>query len=352
LLASLFLALGFLMLLLASPTSPAPVNPYGVLIFVGGRIDDALLERMLRRAADAGIGAVRTDFFWHLIEPTPGVFRWERYDALVRAARRHSIDVLGILDYSVAWASSDPAGRDLKYPPKDPAAFARFAAATAARYRGSVAFWEIWNEPDSHEFWKGTPASYASLLAESYRSIKSVHPGASVLLGGLAQGGPHDPEFLDSVLRACRSMKAGCFDILAFHTNFRSAVQIRAQFRANRQTLRRYGRTAPIWITEASYTSDRRYQSVPEYRDGEPGQARYVTDTVSLSVELGAERVFWAGLTDYDGGGDGPYAASGLVRTDYRPKPSYDAYRTLVRLSRRLTPAAADDRAAGSIRGE
>jgi hypothetical protein len=336
LVGSVLLVLGMLLLLLASPTSPTPANPYGMLIFVGGQVDDAALDRMLTRAADAGTGAVRTDFFWHLIEPTPGAFRWDRYDALMRAARRHSIQVLGILDYSTAWASSDPAGQDLKYPPKDPAAFARFAAATAARYRESVSFWEVWNEPDSREFWKGSPVAYASLLAESYRAIKSVNPGASVLFGGLAQGGPHDPAFLDSVLQVCRRIGARCFDILAFHTNFRSPAQIRSQFEANRRTMSLYGWKAPIWITEASYTSDPRHQNLPGYRDGEPGQARYVTDTLSLSLALGAERVFWAGLHDYDGGEDGPYAASGLLRTDNRPKRSYDAYRRL--LQRGTTP--------------
>jgi GH35 family endo-1,4-beta-xylanase len=328
-LASALVVLGMLWLPLASP-SPTPGNPYGVLIFVGGQLDDSVLDRMLTRTADAGIGAVRTDFFWHLIEPTRGVFRWDRYDALMRAAQRHSIEVLGILDYSAAWASSDPAGQDLKYPPKDPAAFARFAGATAARYR-TVSSWEVWNEPDNREFWKGSPGAYASLLAESYRSIKSANPGASVLLGGLAQGGPHDPAFLDSVLQACRRMAARCFDILAFHTHFRSPGDIRSQFQANRRAMSRYGWEAPIWITEASYTSDGRYQNLPGYRDGEPGQARYVSDTVSLSVALGAERVFWAGLSDYDEGEEGPYAASGLLRADYRPKPSYDAYRTLAR---------------------
>ncbi len=330
--ATILLVLGMLVLLVVSPTSPTSTNPYGVLISVGGHVDDPMLERMFERVADAGIGAVRTDFFWHLIEPTPGVFRWDRYDALTRAAQRHGVGVLGILDYSAPWASSDSAGRDLKYPPKEVAAFARFAAVTAARYRESVSRWEVWNEPDSREFWKGSPAAYASLLAASYRAIKSANPAATVLLGGLAQGGPHDPRFLESVLAACQRMRAACFDILTFHTNFRAPAEIRAQFLANRRTMERYGRAAaPIWITEASYTSDPRYQSLAGYRDGEAGQARYVDDTVSLTLALGAQRVFWAGLSDYDGGEDGPYAASGLVRADYRPKLAYEAYRTLAR---------------------
>jgi hypothetical protein len=331
LLVGLLLLLATLLLLLVSPTSPKPASRYGVLIFVGGGVDEAAVDRLLARAAAVEVGAVRTDFFWHLIEPTPGVFRWDRYDALVRAARRYSIAVLGILDYSTTWASSDPARQDLKYPPKDPAAFARFAAATVARYRESISSWEVWNEPDHREFWKGSPAAYATLLAESYRAIKSANPAASVVFGGLAQGGPHDPGFLDGVLSSCRQSRARCFDILAFHTNFRSPAEIRSQFQANRRTLARYGWAVPIWITEASYTSDPRYQNLPGYRDGEAGQARYIGDTISLSLALGAERVFWAGLTDYDEGHEGPYAASGLVRADFRPKLAYDAYRTLLK---------------------
>jgi GH35 family endo-1,4-beta-xylanase len=319
------------------PTAASAVSAYGVLVSVGARPAQAELDLMFSRMREAGVGWVRTDFFWHLIEPRPGAFDWGRYDAFVNAAARRSIDVLGILDYSAGWASRDPGGRDLKYPPKSLDEFLRYARATVSRYR-SVTHWEVWNEPDHPGFWKGSVSEYAELLAETYRVIKAVNPAARVLVGGLAQGGPHDPAFLDKLLQGCGRLGAECFDILAFHTNFKSPDEIRAQFRANARSLDRHGQPRPIWVTESSYTSDPGHQTLPGYRDGEPGQARYIRDVLPLTLSLGAEVVVWAGLTDYSEG-DGPYAASGLLRGDYRPKPSFDAYRAVATGGIRLTPA-------------
>jgi polysaccharide biosynthesis protein PslG len=316
----------------AQTPSPAPAtsNPYGVLV-EWSRLDDrAALRDTLTAVREAGIGWVRIDFFWRLLEPSPGRMRWAAYDAIVEAARDNGVAILGILDYSALWASRDPSGRDDKYPPRDPELFARYAEAVVGRYRGAVAYWEVWNEPDHGGFWKGSAEEYAALLARAYPRIKAANPAAQVLVGGLAQGGRSDPGFLDGLLAVCGRPDARCFDIFAFHTNFRTPADIERQFAENGQRLRAHGITAPVWITEASYTSDPRQQHVPGYEGGDDAQARYLVDTTTLSLKLGADRVFWATLYDYRKDA-GVYTASGLRTVDGRAKPAYDAYRRLAR---------------------
>ena len=313
----------------ASATAPGRAsNPYGVLLDSGRTTDPAAIRETFVMVREAAIGSVRTPFLWALIEPTPGRFHWARYDAIAEAARANDIEILGILGLGTPWASRDPAARDDKLPPRDPELFARYVDATVARYRSSIAAWEVWNEPDHADFWKGSAEDYARLLALVYPRIKAANPAAKVVLGGLAQGGSHDPRFLDSVLAVCRTLGQRCFDVFAFHTNFRDEPALRRQFADNRRRLAAHGAAAPIWITEASYTSDPRHQRLRAYQGGDVAQGRYLVDHVSLSLALGAERVFWATMYDYREG-YGEYTASGLMTADGRPKPAYGAYRRL-----------------------
>jgi hypothetical protein len=130
---------------------------------------------------------------------------------------------------------------------------------------------------------------------------------------------------------------------MAFHTNFRTMRAIQRQFVRNRSLLAKHGLDRPIWVTESSYTSDPRYQTLPGYEGDEASQARYLVDALSLTLSLGAERVFWAGLYDYDpgdavAGGLSAYAASGLLRTDGRQKAAYSAYQRLARRTAESQP--------------
>lgn len=313
---------------IATPASPPASGTYGVLLDFKRTEDPATLRASFARARDAGVDWMRIDFFWHLIEPSQGRLQWSRYDAITQAAKANGITLLGILDYTAPWATRNPAARDDKQPPRDPASFVRYAAQTVERYRDGVAAWQVWNEPDHPSFWKGSAEEYARLLALVYPAIKAASPAAQVVVGGLAEGGAADPRFLESVLKVCRDIGQPCFDVFAFHTNFHSPADVRRQFATNRQRLGAFGLTPPIWITEASYTSDARQQTLPGYQDGEAAQARYLTDTVPLSLELGAARVFWATLYDYRAE-HGRYTASGLLSVEGRSKPAYEAFRRL-----------------------
>src|SRR5262249_55892028 len=98
--------------------------------------------------------------------------------------------LLAILDCGVDWAAAAAPPGDDRYPPDDPATFASFAAEAAARYRGRVQAWEIWNEPNNSlsGFWKPAPdpGGYARLAKAAAAAIVRADRKATIVTGGLA----------------------------------------------------------------------------------------------------------------------------------------------------------------------
>jgi polysaccharide biosynthesis protein PslG len=177
------------------PSSPPPTSPPPARAVVGGFSDGssilgrsgAELARELDAIAATGATYLRIDVYWAAIEQQRGVFHWGATDQIVDAARARRLEVLGIIDYSPAWAR--PPGTDDHHAPSNPADYANFAAAAVRRYapRG-VHDWELWNEPNVAHFWKPRPdpTAYAALLAAAYPAIKSADPGATVVTGGFS----------------------------------------------------------------------------------------------------------------------------------------------------------------------
>ncbi|MGH9048254.1 MAG: cellulase family glycosylhydrolase [Acidimicrobiia bacterium] len=183
---------------------------------------EAELAQRLDGIAATGAEYVRVDVDWSVAQPGPTSWNWGPTDRVVRAARARGLRVLGLITYTPAWAR--PPGTPDKNPPSNPADFANFAAAAAARYTPlGVREWEIWNEPNSRWFWSPAPnpAAYTDLLIRANAAIKSVDAGATVMTGGLSPA-PDSPDgsmiapvtFLNRVYAAGGG---GHFDAVAHH---------------------------------------------------------------------------------------------------------------------------------------
>ncbi len=160
---------------------------------------------------------VRSFVNWNALEPvaagsySPSAIA-ELDDLVARAhaaKKRLALTVLG----TPQWESGSS---DARTAPRDPASYAAFIGRLAARYKGRVQSWEIWNEPDEAEFWHGTtpsPANYAPLLKASYSAIKSADPATQVVAGPLT-GNNYD--FLEGLYdQGAR----GSFDAVGVHTD-------------------------------------------------------------------------------------------------------------------------------------
>lgn len=157
------------------------------------------LARELDRIVAAGFTWVRQPFLWASIEPEPGVYTWDAYDALVEAvAAREGLALVAVLDGTPPWARHELAPDHPYAPPASVTAYGEFAGAVAARYADKIAYYQVWDEPNITSHWGGLdprPAHYVAMLREAYTAIHAADATASVIAAALAptvERGPHN----------------------------------------------------------------------------------------------------------------------------------------------------------------
>jgi len=180
------------------------------------------LAAQLERIAAAGFTWVRQPFLWQAIEPQPGEFTWDAYDALVDAvAAQPGLQLVAVLDGAPAWARDELAPEHPYAPPRSVAEYGAFAGAVAARYAASITYYQIWDEPNLTTHWGNLdprPARYVALLRAAYSAIHAADPTASVLAAALAPTTESGPDNLGDVqyLRAIYDLGGGeTFDAAA-----------------------------------------------------------------------------------------------------------------------------------------
>ena len=131
---------------------------------------DAKRAQVLDKLQAAGVKWVRIDFAWDGVE---GAYKGARnawyigmMDTCVNLARARGINVLFTLWVTPGWANGFQSNR---VPPTNPQDYADFAQWAADHWRGRVAAWEVWNEPDPwQQFFLGTTLQYAQMLNAAY----------------------------------------------------------------------------------------------------------------------------------------------------------------------------------------
>jgi polysaccharide biosynthesis protein PslG len=171
--------------------------------------DAAAVTRTLALARDLGAHYVRIQMPWEDVEQSgKGDFQdhkfdksaWAKYDNIADTAQRLGLELIVRIDRPPLWARAQadatPAFQRGKAengnstgPPDSYADYADFLGAAAARYRGRVTFYQIWNEPNLAYEWNWTtpdPERFVELLRLGYRAIKAADPTAVVLFPSLA----------------------------------------------------------------------------------------------------------------------------------------------------------------------
>jgi hypothetical protein len=301
-------------------------------------------DTILRLAHDAGFTWVVQLLEWREVEPTPGEYFWEYPDWLVRAGGYYGLNLALRLDHPPEWALS--ANSD--GPPVDAVTYARFAGQVATRYRGRVAAYIIWNEPNLAAEWAGrppNPVAYVALLQAAYQAIKAADPKARVVSAGLAPTNEVSERALDDrlFLRAMYAAGAkGHFDVLGAHPygfayppddppgahqglNFARLANLR-------QTMIEAGDThTPIWATEVGWTTAPVGLEQQWLRVTEEQQASYLVETFAKArrewpwLELLAVWNLSAGLPAGD-----EKAGYSVLNDDYTPWPAYRALAALL----------------------
>jgi hypothetical protein len=158
-------------------------------------------ERAFREAAKLKVSWLRVNVLWGYVSLQPNAKRKPRrpaynlsqVDDAVDAAAAHGIRVqLAIAGPAPRWANGkrkspfDP--RYKGYRPS-PRRYGEFVRMVAARFKGRVGRYTIWNEPNFVSWispLRDGPKIYRDLYLKGYQAIKQVDPGAEVLIGSMS----------------------------------------------------------------------------------------------------------------------------------------------------------------------
>lgn len=260
----------------------------------------------LQRMRRTGIGSLRFPIFWSQSEPAPGVYDWSATDALLKSTAPFGFDHLPFVWGSPAWAVRTPrrhcrfsAARcsALQMPVHGPSQrrrWSEFLQALVARYGPSGAFWElhpelppdpirtwqIWNEENDHRYAEASVGGYAALLRSSAPAIRSVDPGAQIVLGGL-YGAPRKKPSLDATIFLRRLYRQrgikGLFDGVALHPYAADPGQMATHIRALRAVMRSHGEGRKgLYVTEFGWGSQTRAAGGDKFERGPAVQAQFV----------------------------------------------------------------------------
>lgn len=330
----------------AIPQAPAPACIPAIGIapsYVLGE-SAADLDRDLAAARELGSSRYRFDVDWSVVERSRGSYDWAPVDRVVNAVLAAGLTPLGVLAYAPDWAETAGTG-SFHGAPVDIAAFAAFAGAAAERYNGRITDWEIWNEPNNDAFWapRADPATYTALLQQSYRTIKAVQPGSTVLAGALSpaeNGAGGDMEPLTFLARMYDAGAGGSFDAVSVHPySFPAMPTDPATAGWNtfqkmpglHDLMAAHGDGGkPLWITEfGAPTGSSRVAVSPEV------QAAYLTDGLSAVAGLGyVHTVLIYSIRDSGTNAADPEQNFGLLDVNFTPKPAFGAVQQLVAASR------------------
>jgi hypothetical protein len=296
---------------------------------------DAAFDRL----RELGVSWIRVPVIWNRVE-TEG---WGQLDSLVDAARAEGFRVqLNLIPPAPASATAD--GRVGVLRP-DPARFAGFARAAAERYRDRVRRWSIWNEPNLVNWLRPVremPRLYRRLYEAGSQAIRSVQPGAQVLIGETAPYARRGDGM--APLRFLRAVVAEgplAADGYAHHSYDFESPPERAHPGSDNATLGSIenllalldslgaagslrtpdGRPLDVWITEFGYLQRTGRALPPERR----------ADYVRRAFELAAShhprvrQLLQYLLVSPPEGFPGGRFDTGLLMRDGRPTPAYDA---------------------------
>ncbi len=309
---------------------------------------------LLHVMVDGGFGSLRTGEEWRSIEKEKGVYATNAaMDRIIELAAQRKVAPLFLLAYG------NPNYEDNL----DPEAFANHALHVIDRYKDTVQYWQIWNEPQNFFFrkqyggtwngyekdgsespWVGKFAEFVTIVAErikaKYPDIKLVAGTSSVVDVRLLRGYPAMWKQIDVLsihpytyklppeiqpFGGEKMLQRDGVAIAGPDHSFASTIGI------YRDLLASLGRPdMPIWVTEFGYSTF--VPNKPQTLWGgmtESTQAVYLARFGILSASLGVEKTFFYCLMD---SGDGSHEVEhrfGLLRRDGSPKPSFLALKKL-----------------------
>lgn len=225
---------------------------------------------------------------WKDLEPQKGTWDFSKLDGFIALAQKHKVDVILPLALTPQWASKRP---------NEPSAYTPGAAAPPAnirdwidyvqtvttRYKGKVAYYEMWNEINLQQTWTGTPAEILSLQKAAYSVIHSNDPNAQLISANLTTS--NGLPVLEKLLQLGYAHSA---DIIGYHfyVSPKEPEDIATLASQVSSLLSLYGVNKPIWNTEAGWLPPSSFSSDDE-------AAAFVVRALLVGRTAGIGRFVW-----------------------------------------------------------
>lgn len=276
---------------------------------------------------------------WLSIEPTRGQFQFSKLDALVDLAAVNGKEIILTLGMTPAWASIRPDepcpyAKGCAAPPKNLADWDNYVRTVVTRYRGRIAYYEVWNEPTfsdmqpfSKGFFSGSTVDMVALARIAYTTIKEVDPAAKVLSPGFSEEG--------GIQRLDKFLAAGgrpYVEVVSHHFYRSSPEAIPSLVYSVRQVMTKHGMSeVPLWNTESGYLVQNRKKDVKPWRPepwswssrvlSQDDEAAIIPRAFALGFWAGVSRYYWfawdngvMGIAEDEGKREGP-AVQGWQRS-------------------------------------
>jgi beta-xylosidase len=176
-------------------------------------------------AAIDGVGFrfARLDMLWNLVEQVKGQYDFSLYESIISTLAARGIRPLCILDYNNPLydnTHSPPFTEVRPHTNQARQAFARFAAAAAAKFKSNGIVWEIWNEPDNPRFWypKPDPDGYMELTNAAVNAMRQADSGATIVGPALVGLEPRYPDARNFLERCFALGLAELVDAISVHS--------------------------------------------------------------------------------------------------------------------------------------
>ncbi|HEY3331818.1 MAG TPA: hypothetical protein VGK19_17435 [Capsulimonadaceae bacterium] len=323
----------------------AAASPFGIateLEINPARYDGAYAEGLMKRISQMGCRWLRIWVGWDAVQKTPDQFEWRVLDDVVARAQKYGLNVYPCLcNGSEEWqcwkfvqAAPYLFMSDGFYAPRDMNLWNRYVSAMAARYKGRIGYYQVFNEVDARNSWYPySTAGYVDVLSQTAKSIRSVDPTAKVATGGFCAG--YAPSNITKVSHTDKDAAYGLgefwannpqagYDIMDCHfyaapgaAGWDPMVDV---VRGLRQAMIAHGDSGKeIWDSETAWqTGEPGSRHGGTYISGKEQAVRLVQLHVQ-SLAAGVSHTFWYGFR-------GEY---GVLNTDFSPRPSYAAHSEL-----------------------
>jgi hypothetical protein len=322
-------------------------------------------NRALTLIKNSGVNWVRQQVRWQDLHDRSGAIYWGELDQIVADSHAAGVNLLFSVVRAPSWATPD--GNNGLPSRQHIGTFADFMGQMAARYKGRVQAYEVWNEPNLAYENGGTVANanlYMDVLVAASQAIKANDPYAIVVSAGPSSTETNHTRIALSDMTFFRQMFADprfrkAVDVVGVHPGghanppqtmwpgnpssapgwttssefyFRRVENVRALMeQAGLGDLQ-------MWITEFGWATA---NNTPGYEFGnynsEQDQARYIVDAFQMGRNDYAP---WVGAMflwqfnfavewKYKGNEQHEQAAFGVINGDWSPRPSYHAIQNM-----------------------